>query len=460
MRYKQLFLIIILLFQFSENYSQSQEFSREEVLKDLDTLKNLLEKSHYNLYAYTTKKEFDKNFKEIKNSFSEDSISLKEVVGKFQQVISKANTGHAEIDFPAVSYISYAQNGGKVFPLEIALEDNKAYIRKNYSANPEVKLGSEILEINGIEINEILSLIYPHISAERPYLKKAKIEFWSFPRLYWQIFGEENEFYFSVEENGEVKKYYLKSVSAMEDYEYKRKDLLSSERKFKFYGNTAYLNPGNFSGDEKTYQSFIDSAFAVINKKESENLFIDLRNNAGGNNSFSDYLVSYFADKPFQWNSSFTLKTSAYLKQNTRKNNDTTEAYFQEILEHRNGEIYPFHFNEKQPLEPKKRYKGNVYTLINRQTYSQAAVTAALIQDYQFATLAGEETGDFPTLYASLFTYELPNTGVPVKIPKGYMVRVNGSEKPEGVIPDIKIQDHLLDEKDEILDQLLIKTKK
>jgi C-terminal processing protease CtpA/Prc len=108
-----------------------------------------------------------------------------------------------------------------------------------------------------------------------------------------------------------------------------------------------------------------------------------------------------------------------------------------------------------QPQAPGKIYNEKVYILINRQTYYQAAVAAGLIQDYQFATLVGEETGDFPTLYASLFTLELPNTKIPVKVPEGYMVRVNKSEKPEGVKPEITIKDHLLDDEDEILETLL-----
>ena len=318
-----------------------------------------------------------------------------------------------------------------------------------------MRTGSEILEINNTKIDDILKLMYPHISAERPYLKKAKIEFWSFPRLYWQIFGEVEDFSVSVKENDQIQQYKLQAVAALEDYEYKRKDILSSDRRLRFYADSAYLNPGNFSGNAEDYQKFIDSAFAAIKEESSRNLIIDLRNNAGGNNSFSDYLISYFADISFRWYSSFKLKTSKYLKQNTRLNNDTINAYFQEILKQPNGEIFPYHFDAMQPQAPEKRYNGKVYVLINRQTYSQAAVAAGLIQDYQFATLAGEETGDFPTLYASLFTVELPNTKISVKVPKGYMVRVNNSEKPEGVQPEINIKDHLLDDEDEILNTLL-----
>ena len=42
-----------------------------------------------------------------------------------------------------------------------------------------------------------------------------------------------------------------------------------------------------------------------------------------------------------------------------------------------------------------------------------------------------------------------------MKISKGYIVRVNGSEAQQGVIPDIIIRDHLLDDEDEILDGLM-----
>lgn len=459
MKYRLLFLIVLTLFSISNNYSQTQIFSKKEIKEDLETLKEILENSHYNLYAYTSKEKFDSNFEEVAKSLQKDSITLKEAVGVFQKVISKANVGHAEIDFPALSYIDFAQQGGKIFPLEIALEDDKAYIRKNYSYNPQLKIGSEIIKVNDNKIEDILKLIYPHISAERLYLKKAKIEFWSFPRLYWQIFGEKEQFSISIKEKDQIKEYDIQSVSALENYEYKRKDILSSNRELKFYGENAYINPGNFSGDEIAYRQFIDSAFSVINEKASKNLIVDLRKNAGGDNSFSDYLISFFANKPFQWNSSFSLKTSKYLKKNVRRNNDTTNAYYQEILKHRNGDVFPYYFEEMKPQESKKRYKGKVYTLINRQTYSQAAVAASLIQDYQFATLVGEETGDFPTLYASLFTVELPNTKTPVKIPKGYIVRVNKSEEPVGVIPEILIKDHLLDDRDEILDTLLKKVR-
>jgi len=457
------FILSILLFTLFSLSSFAQEsektFGRNEVIEDLKYLNNSLKDAHYNVFAYTSKEDFLKNYQKVKKSITADSVTLLQATTIFQKVTSSVNNGHTEIDFPGASYGAYAYNGGTIFPLEIAFENDKSLIRKNFSENPDIKIGSEIISINGVSIKDILAKIYPQVSAERTYFKNAKIEMLSFPRLYWQVFGKQDNFQIKIRSNGTLKKHSIKAVNLIEGYEMKRTEVLNSKMDLTFFDKSAYLNPGNFSGDEQKYQRFIDSAFVEIKKRNSKNLIIDLRNNAGGNDSFSDYLVSYFADKPFKWNSKFTLKTSQFLKEHTRKHNDTTDIYFQNILSHKDGEIYNFEFDEYQPQTKKKRFIGDIYVLVNRQSHSQSAVTASQIQDYKFGTIVGEETGDFPTLYASQFQYTLPNTGIVVKVSKGQIVRVNGSKKPEGVIPDIMIKDHLLDEEDEILNGLLKKLK-
>ena len=455
------FLIIIYFLLSLQVFGQKNPpFSQDEVLTDLETLRESLEEAHYNLYAYTTEQSFDSAYQEVKNSIDKDSLTLLETTSLFQRLISVVNNGHTEIDFPGQSYGEYAYAGGTVFPLEVAFEYDQALVRKNWSGNDSIKEGSEILTVDGMPMAEMLSKIYPQVSAERPYLKNAKIELISFPRYYWQVFGEQDEFEVKIRSEGRVKKHTIKAVSAIEGYEMKRTEVLNAEMKLTFLGGSAYLNPGNFAGDKQKYHKFIDSAFAEIKKRKMKTLIIDLRNNAGGDNLFSDYLVSYIADRSFKWNSNFALKTSRFLKEHIRKNNDTTDVYWQKALSQENGTVYDYGFKPCQPQPGNKRFAGEVYVLINRQSHSQAAVTAAQIQDYQFGTLVGEETGDYPSLHASQFHYRLPHTRIPVKVSKGYIVRVNGSTKEQGVIPDIFIQDHLLDDNDEILDGLIRKINK
>ncbi|NND88880.1 MAG: peptidase S41, partial [Flavobacteriaceae bacterium] len=414
-----------------------------------------LVETHYNVYAYISEEEFNSNYRKIRNSIDQDSLSLLEATNILQQVISVVNNGHTEIDFPGASYASYAYDGGTLFPLEIAFENGQSLIRKNFSNDSEIGIGAEIVSINGVSMIDILDKIYLQISAERTYLKNAKIELYSFPRYYWQIFGPVDQFVVGIRAEGTVRYHEISSINALEEYEMKRSEVMNAEMKLDLFDKTAYLNPGDFSGDEHIYKRFIDSAFTCILDKNANHLIIDLRNNRGGNDAFSDHLVSYIANKPFKWTSKFTVKTSALLKDHTLNFNDTSQTYFKEIVEHRNGEIYEpaLYFYQPQPEE--NRFKGTTYVLVNRQSHSQAAVTAAQIQDYGFGLIVGEETAESPSLFASQFQYELPNTKIAVKVAKGYITRVNGSTHPEGVIPDIQIDDHLLDEKDEILSILL-----
>lgn len=433
----------------------SQEFDQKSVLDDLNYLYNSLEQTHYDLYAFTTKEAFKRNFELIRSSIIADSLNLLEVTSLFQRVISKANTGHAEIDFPATVYRSYAANSGTVFPLELAFENGKAYIRRNFSRDSTLAKGSEVIQINGKQIHEILEQLYPQLSAETEYFKLAKLEFWSFPRLYWQVFGEVDSFRVQVKQNDQLSTIQLKAIPLVEEFEMKRDDVIRSSSEFKLFKNAAYIRAGNFSGDIATFKNFVDSSFEKVRDSKLNTLIIDLRNNAGGHDEFSNYLVSYIADKPFMWNSSFKVKTSALLKAHTRTHNDTTHLYFRKILDMNNGEIFSEQFEHTQPQKLQKRFTGKIYVLINRQSHSMAAVTAATIQDYKFGTLVGEETGDHPSLHASQFSYTLPLTKIRVKVPKGYLTRPNGNTNRRGVRPNIFIQDHLIDDDDEILKALL-----
>src|SRR5690606_12566963 len=130
----------------------------------------------------------------IYESIDKDSLTLLETTKLFQRLTATGNVGHSEIDFPVQPYIAFAQEGGQVFPLELAFEDGVAYVRKVYTDNQSVGVGDQVLSIDGKAIKSIQEAIHPYLSAERPYFKNAKLEFWSFPRLYWSTFGEKKVF--------------------------------------------------------------------------------------------------------------------------------------------------------------------------------------------------------------------------------------------------------------------------
>ncbi|MEW9798268.1 S41 family peptidase [Alteromonas sp. CYL-A6] len=441
------------------SHAGEETFSKEQILEDFDVLYRSLTETHYNPYAYITEDALNTQYRHIRTQFSAPAYSQLETITRFQQLVSSINNGHTEVEFPVAAYMRYAESGGTVFPLVLAFEDGLAFIRANYSDTTTITPGTELIAINGEPIGHILAQIYPQISAERHYLKNAKLEVLSFPRYYWYVKGEKDHFTVTLRINNELRVHTISSIPVVDGFEAKKDEVLRAQQEVRFFDDIAYLNPGHFSGDETQYKQFIDNAFETINNQHSATLIIDLRNNAGGDDAFSDYLVAYLADAPFKWNARFRLRTSALLKQDTKQHRDLSDPYWKSIMAHQDGVRYDFEFAPTLPVDSVRRYAGKVYVLINRQTHSQASVTAAQIKDYGWGITVGEETGDYPTLYASQFSYTLPNTGITVRISKGYIVRVSGSEKQHGVLPDIPIRDHLLDSTDEILSGLLSRLK-
>ena len=172
----------------------------------------------------------------------------------------------------------------------------------------------------------------------------------------------------------------------------------------------AYLRPGLFhhseaaigdtapSYDRSKYRSFIDDAFTKIIASVATNLLIDPRGNPGGDNSFSDPMIARFADRPFRFTHRFMLKASAATKAHygrLRASGVKQAGVIGELMRaqasHANGERYLFPIAMVEP-RPQPRFTGRVFVLHDRNSYSNGASVAALIQDYQFGTLLGEET--------------------------------------------------------------------
>ena len=80
---------------------------------------------------------------------------------------------------------------------------------------------------------------------------------------------------------------------------------------------------------------------------------------------------------------------------------------------------------------------------------------AALIQDYGFATIAGEMTADMATTFGALERYTLPNAGLVLGYPKAHIIRPNGEDHPHPVTPDLELDFPVLrGETDVVLEQL------
>jgi len=176
-------------------------------------------------------------------------------------------------------------------------------------------------------------------------------------------------------------------------------------------------------------------------------VLIDLRDNPGGDNSFSDLMVAWYATKPFRFAKDFRIKLSEAAIESNRKrlslvanDKDAISAKLAAAYaQHRIGDVFSFEIPEASPRAG-ARFTGKVYLLINRHSYSNTVQVAALSRDYGFATIVGEETSDLATTYGAMEQFTLPRTGIEVGFPKAQIIRVNGDMRARGVVPDIAIE--------------------
>ncbi|HYP15408.1 MAG TPA: S41 family peptidase, partial [Bryobacteraceae bacterium] len=454
--------------------------SVDQVRQDLEYLYRTLEAAHYDLYAHTPKAVFEKEYRRIQSSVRAP-LTILEAHRLFQRFAALPSIGHCRLEFPYPIYDDYSRRGGVVFPFDVAFRgEGRVVILRDHSGNHSVAPGDQLLSIDGEPVNSVLEQLYEYTSGERMYLKQAALEMISLPRKLWYTRGTANSYEVVLAKPDGSKVQTLAKPVPASRFEMDRKniEIFDLKREFKFIDGVAYLKPGpfyNFSGpqyfDTTSFDDLLASAFAQVRQRNSRHLILDLRNNPGGESFFSDRLVAYFATKPFHFASKFHLRTSRVSKENFSRDvppllKDAPPTIAREVqrqlkavLSHPDGERFEFPIPE-HPIHPEAtRFTGDVHVLINRHSYSNATTTAALMQDYGFGTLVGEETADLPTTYASISSFTLPRSNLRVTYPRSYFVRPSGDRRVRGVTPDYVVSDDVLTGEDEVLNAAVRRAK-
>ncbi len=466
---KKLLILLVYLnnISFCVHSQLPKRFSAKEVKIDMEYLRSTLEASNYNLYAYTNKEVFDSVYKNINNSIN-DSLTSLQVYRFFQPYVALAKIGHCQMEFPWGEYYGYyLKQGGTIFPLDLSISNSMVFVKNNCSNDSLIDVGDEILSLNEKPIKKVLAEMYNFVSGESEYHKNSVIESITFAKIFWSMYGKCDVFNLEIrKKDGKIINTKLSAISGFEFDAKNPNPLYSLNREFRFINGIAYMQPGVFVNakgnhdmmnhemlDNTEFRQFIDSAFSAFHQKKVKNLIIDLRNNWGGDNSFSDYMIAYFASNPFYFCSKFKVKTSQVTKDFWKDVNDSSlQDMKQKILSHKNGEIFDITFTKNQPRTDSLIFTGKVYVLINRYSYSNTTSAAAIIKDYGFGILIGEETPDLPSAFGATHLFKLPNTQLSVQYPKGFSIRPNGDISPKGVMPDYQVKYNTFNDKDEILD--------
>jgi hypothetical protein len=422
--------------------------SAEEARAELDALYAGLEQAHYDLFAHRSRADYDRLHAamraDINGPTTRDAAAI-----LFQKFAAYGRVGHARVDEANAAFVRHIQAGGRFLPLFVRVDGDRLMLTATADQAGRFRAGAEVLALDGQPPAAWLERLGAWVSAERPYMAHAQMEE-TFPILLWFALPDAEGIEVVVRGadgavvEGRVPAIGMSELGAIrEAWPTPSLDTDFSVPALELLGDgLAYLRPGPFQdGDAPgSFVAFVEDAFGRMLAAGTTDLVIDLRNNPGGDNSFSDPMIAWFADAPFRFASSFTLKASPQAKAwYAALPEPPTDGILARLAAAEaaqpDGARYPFEL-DLNPPRPEPRFHGRIHVLVNRHSYSNAASAAALIQDYGFGEVLGEETADVPTTYASVMSFDLPRTGIRVTFPKSRIVRPSGDESLRGVVPD------------------------
>lgn len=435
-----------------------QRFAASVLRADFAALYEGLQQAHFNLCTQMSPAEMDLLFRGMLASFDR-ALTPFETKVRFQRFAAAGRVAHARIDFLSAAFSAFRATGGKTFPAAVRIESGAVYVAQNFSGIFSIEPGDAIEELNGQPVADILLRLRRNVSADNEYLAGALIEP-QFSALLWLEYGSIDVFALRMRKaDGRNVRVRVPALSRTEmranaAAEPATLQINPGERIARMLpGGVAYLRPGVFLNiedgadayDARLFHAFVDDAFAQFIASRATRLLIDLRDNPGGDSSFSDHLVAWFATRPFRFCSDFRVRVSpqaiaANAERLAAEPPDGPSHRFARAYETASpGEVIHFEVPEVAPRLG-ARFEGRVCVLVNRRSYSNSVAFAALVQDYGFGSVLGEPTADLATTYGSMEHFTLPGTGVSVGFPKAYIIRPNGDERVQGVTPDIPIR--------------------
>lgn len=432
----------------------------EHLREDFDALYAGLRAAHVDLYAHRSKAGYDALHRRMRAEL-DAPLTTAEARVRFQRFAAYGRVAHARVEPPVETWDAYRSGGGKAFPLFLRVVDGVVHVSDTVGDIDGVAPGDALLAVDGQPVDAWLAPVRELISADNDHLRDTQLET-RLPLLAWLTHGSRDSFAVTVRKPDGRKVDARAPARSRAEYgtlmaaRAPRFELDWNAREARMLdGGIAYLRPGPFYDnrpdaaspwDNATFLTFVDHAFADFIDRDAQALLIDLRDNPGGDNAFSDPLLAWFADKPFRFTHRFEIRVSAQTTASNRRrlqdsggDSDSLSARFDALYRgRRDGERVLFPIDWAQPRAG-RRFEGEVFVLVNRHSYSNAVSVAAIVQDFGFGTVIGEETADLASTLGAMEQFTLPRTGIEVGYPKARILRPNGDARPRGVVPDIAI---------------------
>lgn len=442
------------------NYNPAKKFSPEQLQKDYELFRNVLEESHPSLYWYTPKDSVDYYF-EAGASKLKDSLPEYKFRNVLSYVLAQIHCGHTSVRASKAA-TKYSQRVRTwMFPLNIKAWKDTVLITSNLSrSDTNVMRGSVLKSIDGRPIETIVDSMFQHISGDGHNLTHKYQSLSNggvFRSMYGSIYGLKSKIPIEyIDTTGALRKTQIslgiQSVDTARirrerqhptPKKEKRKTFLQSQRNLKIDSsiNTAFLEVNTFASGNHL-RPFFKSSFKKMRRQNIQNLVVDLRGNGGGSVILSNLLTKFISDKPFKIaDTLYAMKRKS--NYHRYQNNYFLNRLFLLFLTHKRGDgHYHFSHYENKYFKPRKtnHFEGTTYVLIGGNTFSAATLFAKALVDQTNVIVVGEETGGgaYGNTAWLIPDVTLPNTKVRFRLPLFRLVIDKNAQRGRGVIPEVE----------------------
>jgi hypothetical protein len=379
--------------------------------------------------------------------------------------ITHIDDGHTSLGVPWADMSNYLKKGGLIFPFDIFFVKNNTYIYHNYSSNETIKPGVQLLSINGIPVDRVVSDFTDLLSGENIYWRHRRMEKQSdfFKAFIWLKYGWGENFTLVYSFEDSTREEQIEGITRQQLIS--QRDTTASTLPFEYQTlnkNSGLLTIRYFGGNEKEFEHFLKYSFKQINQNKITNLIIDVRDNPGGDSGQAEKLLSYLTQDSFPITNTVKARASLQFKSKMKERIPRVIRwlplqYFdkrgRKIWRAKEGSLITI---EEAPLKPKnksQRFTGDLYLMINEGTFSSASIFASAFKREKLGVLIGRETGgEGRVMFAEPLTFKLQHTQLTLSVSSMifFLRSENAKESSVGVVPNIVVQKNINDEVDHI----------
>ncbi|MFC5283633.1 S41 family peptidase [Pedobacter alpinus] len=496
MKFIVLYILIALTFiscnsTKKQNQIIQKKHSAAALKKDIALVKQSLEETHPGLYWYVTKPTLDFKFDSLKNAIT-DSLNSIQFYRMLAPLVTAVKCGHTRLVYPGITLNKIQKDSIKkagqpaLTQLNYFISSNQVYIRsKKVKGLDSLKIGDEILSINGLAIHEILAKqksLFASDGENQTFQKE--ILNGSFANYYYLAYGKKDSLLLNIKRDSTIFNYTLKTVKPVSKKGEKpnKEELIEQkklaktkkqfERKNAYKGfdadkkplldfkidstlkSTAIVKVKDFSFEKSNFNKFFKESFREIEQKNIENVILDLRDNGGGKLMACNLLFRYlYSEKHrFTGRSDMNARTFKALKYKEQsKVSKISNIIFyptiwlgNHIIIRKDSAGYYSKLPTDRLLKPKKYvFNGNLIAIINGHSFSATSLLSANLQSVNRGTFIGEETGGgYNKCTAGNIPYIiLPESHLRLRLPLKVIPIVKQRVlEGRGVFPDVEVK--------------------